>query len=446
MFLTLIQVFSVILLAAFLGIFVLIAIALIRTIIIKNPNIKVLTKNSISSEKIDDYKRNMEYLFSNPLADAIPYLFPNVYKKGKMVEFENGMLFQYQSEEAAPKVLINIPIKKLAPGQIKFNGQSVFGENTYHSKSQLYSLFDALETMTLSGEELELNLCVAIYSQNSKDNKIFKYLEEKEKNFDLVLGEGGKILDPITTGFRSFYAFIGVGVNEKVTIRYKTKKIGKGNERLADFLDEIKDETLFETKIDSEAILAIRKLSKDMLYGNRFILNNIVWLPKLGKRIVEEEVLESNKAWKTYFSCGEIQNDEEYYYVDISFYVSSNETEKDIISVFNKKVIKYSLEYEIISKEEKNRGITTHNSIYKEFANIIDNVFQELYTTSYILNENVSDRDTEKISKNIIRFSPLYYSRDAIIGEKTNNEWVSFSSIDKGISFYEEFLLKFRRK
>lgn len=446
MFLAFIQVFSVILLAAFLGIFILIIIALIRTIIIKNSNIRVLAKNSLSSEKIDDYKRNMEYLFSNPLAYAIPYLFPNIYGKGKMINFEKGILFQYNKDDILPKILINLPIKNLLPGEIKFSGQNVFGENTYNSKSQLYSLFDALETISLGGEELNVNLSIAIYQKGQKNNEVFDYLKDSQETFDIVLGEGGKILDPITTGFRSFYAFIGVGVNEKVTIRYKTKKIGKGYDRLTDFIDEIKDEVLFETKIDPEAIVSIRKISKDMLYGNRFILNNIAWLPKLGKRIVEEELLESNKAWKTSFNCGEILNNEDYYFVDVDFFVSSSESEKDIINTFNKKVIKYSLEYEIIDKEEKNRGINSHNIIYKEIANLIENTFQELYVTSYILNENVDDREIEKNGKNIIRFSPLYYSRDAIIGERTNNEWVSLSSIDKAINFYEEFLLKFRRK
>ncbi len=57
-----------------------------------------------------------------------------------------------------------------------------------------------------------------------------------------------KILDPITSGFRSYYALIGVGINEQFTIRYKTKKIGKGKERIEDFISEITDKELLKCK------------------------------------------------------------------------------------------------------------------------------------------------------------------------------------------------------
>ena len=52
MFLAFIQVFSIILLAAFLGVFILIIIALIRTIIIKNSNIRVLVKKLMITKEI----------------------------------------------------------------------------------------------------------------------------------------------------------------------------------------------------------------------------------------------------------------------------------------------------------------------------------------------------------------------------------------------------------
>ena len=64
----------------------------------------------------------------------------------------------------------------------------------------------------------------------------------------------------------------------------------------------------------------------------------------------------------------------------------------------------------------------------------------------YTLNENISDRNIEKISEIVVRLNPIYYSRDAIIGRETDNEWVSFSSIDKAINFYEELFLNLRRK
>ncbi len=50
-------------------------------------------------------------------------------------------------------------------------------------------------------------------------------------------------------------------------------------------------------QIEKEMYPAVMRIAKDMTFGNRFILNNITLFPKLGKRIIEEEFTEINKAW-----------------------------------------------------------------------------------------------------------------------------------------------------
>ncbi len=436
----------IILLIIFLIVFTLLAIALIRTIVFKNSKIKVLEKNSLSSDKINEYQNNMQYLFTNNLLKAIKNLFPNVCEKGQIVQLNDGFIVSYIKGKNNQNILINIPISKLEPNKIKMSNQNVLGENTYNSKSQLYCILDALENIILSDNNLGVNIYIDVYPKDKTNDEAIKYLKKQKLEFELVLGEGGEILDTISTGFRSFYAFLGVGINEKIVIRFKTKKISKGFERLEDFIEELNNQSLFEMKIDKEAVPIITNLSKDMLYGNRFILNNISWLPRLGKRIVEEELLECNKAWKTRYVIGDIFNDDEYYYVDIKFYLSSTDSEESIINLFKKMIIKYSLEYSIISKDEKSRDINGNHHIYNIVKNTVENVFQELYTTPYIINEEVHDRKSKEIGKCVIRFAPLYYSRDALIGQTKGTEWVSLSSIDKCISFYEELFINFGRK
>ena len=127
----------IILLIIFLIAFTLLAIALIRTIVFKNSKIKVLEKNSLSSDKINEYQNNMQYLFTNNLLKAIKNLFPNVCEKGKIIQLNEGFIVSYIKDKNKPNILINIPISKLEPNEIKMSNQNVVGENTYNSKSQL---------------------------------------------------------------------------------------------------------------------------------------------------------------------------------------------------------------------------------------------------------------------------------------------------------------------
>lgn len=447
MFLTFADVFSTIILIVFFICFVFVCIALVRTMLFKNDRIRVLNRTSLSSEKIYEYQKNMSYLFANEMVEALTQIFPECFSNGEIKKINDSYLYVYRSNNIdAESLLINIPITKFDKNEIEVTAQGAMGENVYNSKTQLYCVFDALENVFLQEEKPNINLNIAIYEKEKTNADIVGYLLEKQEKINLILGEGGKILDPITSGFRSYYALIGVGINEQVVIRYKTKKIGKGKERIEDFVSDITSKEMFEMKLEKEIYPAVIRIAKDMTFGNRFILNNITLFPKLGKRIIEEEFTEINKAWLTRYEVDSIKEDENNYYVDIKFYLSMSEDSSTIVNAFENYVVKYGLEYVMLSEEEKSDKVSFHSPIYKFVKSLVDECFSDLYTSSYIMNDDVYDRESQKIGGNIIRFVPLYYSRDALIAMKTGSEEITFSSMDKATRFYEEMIIQFGGK
>lgn len=443
MILSFIDVLSTALLIIFFIFFIFVCIALFRTMIFKNKQIRVLARTSLSSEKIDEYKKNISVLFSNDMIESLEKIFPECFIKGKINKIGTSYLYVYRSNNfEAENIMINVPVTSFMPNEIEISQYGACGGNTYNSKSQLYCVFDALENVFLQSEQLNMNLNIAIYEKEKTNEEIVNYLFEKNEKIFLTLGEGGMILDPIVSGFRSYYALIGVGTNEQIIIRFKTKKIGKGKERLNDFVSEISEKNLFSMKLENESFPIVTRIAKDMTFGNRFILNNISIFSKLSERIIEEEYTEINKAWKTTFTYGEIQEEENNYYIDIKFNASESDDEKNVLNLLDNYVVKYGVEYSVINKKEKSKKVSIHSNVYKMVNAIVDESFYELYTTNYIINEDVYDTYSQRISENIIRFIPLYYSRDALIGKKTGNEEVTFSSIDKATSFYEELFIQ----
>ena len=441
--LSFIQVFSIVLLVILVIGIVFVAVALFRTIIFKNPYIKVIKKPNLTSGKIDEYQKSLEILITNRLDKAMLDLFPNAMIKGKLVYFKSGLMYIYQNNEINVRnVLIDVPLKSLNPNPVEFDNQYVIGDNTYRSKVELYALMDSIETALIQNKEIKLNLKVLIYEKAQTNAEMIGYLFERGERFDLAIGEGGKILDPLSTNLTSYYSFVGVGVNEKVTYKFKTKKIGKGNLRLSSFIGTLLNEEIFKLRYNPELIKFATYVGKDMSFGNRFVINNIVWLPKIGEKLIDDEIKFISSAWKTYFVFDEVYTDEEECYVYCDFYLSNPETFEDVRLKLNDLLIKYGIEGELVNKLEKTRTTNIRNRMYRRFLGVIDRSINDTYIAPYLINGEVSDRDLSKVSRCVIRFSPLYYPKEVLEGE-SEKEMVSYTSIDRGINFYEELIKEF---
>ena len=175
-----------------------ITFALLKTAFFKNPYIRAIRKPNLSSGKIDEYQKSLEVILTNRLDKALLDLFPNAMIKGKLVYFKSGLMYVYKNtEQDAKNILIDVPLKSLQPNEIEINNQAVIGDNTYRSKVELYTLMDSIETALQESDGIRLNIKVLIYEKSQTNKEMIEYLRGKGEKFDLIIGEGGKILDPL---------------------------------------------------------------------------------------------------------------------------------------------------------------------------------------------------------------------------------------------------------
>ena len=445
MFLSFIDVFLIVVIILVFAICGFIVFALLKTVVFKNPYIKAIRKPHLSSGKIDEYQKSLETILTNRLDKALLDLFPNAMIRGKLVYFKSGLMYIYRNNEIeAMNILIDIPLNSLNPNEVEFDDQYVIGNNTYRSKVELYTLMDSIETMLLEDKGIKLNIKVLIYEKAQTNSEMIAYLFDKGERFDLIIGEGGKILDPLSTNLRSYYSFLGVGVNEKLTFKFKTKRAAKGNLRLSAFIGEMLNDNLFSLKSNKELLRFALYVGKDMSFGNRFIINNIVWLPRVGEKLIDDEIKFISSAWRTYFVFDEIYTTEDECYIYCDFYLANSETIDDVNLAIGKLLTKYSVESEIITKLDKTRSTNIRSRNFKRFTDVVDRTITDTYFTPYIINKDVSDREVEKLGRCIIRFSPLYYPKEVLDGE-SEKEMVSYTSIDRAITFYEELIKEFSK-
>ena len=422
-----------------------ITFALLRTTFFKNPYIKAIRRPNLSSGKIDEYQKSLEVVLTNRLDKALLDLFPNAMIKGKLVYFKSGLMYIYKNnEQDAKNILIDVPIKTLTPNEVEITPQYIIGNNTYRSKVELYTLMDSIETALQENGDIRLNIKVLMYERSQTNNEMVDYLREKNEKFDLIIGEGGKILDPLSTNLPSYYSFLGVGVNEKITFKFKTKRAAKGNLRLSAFIGEMLNNNLFSLKSNKELLKFATYVGKDMSFGNRFIINNILWLPRIGERLIDDEIKFISGAWRTYFVFDEVYTTEDECYIYCDFFLANSETIDDVTMVLSKFLTKYSVEYEIINDSDRTKITNIRSKNFKKFSEVVDRTITDTYQTPYIINKDVSDREVEKLGRCVIRFSPLYYPKEVLDGE-SEQEMVSYTSIDRAIAFYEELIEEFSK-
>ena len=445
MYLSFIDVFVVVIIILLVLVVAFISFALLRTTFYKNPYIKAIRKPNLSSGKIDEYQKSLETMLTNRLDKALLDLFPNAMIKGKLVYFKSGLMYIYRNNEIdAMNILVDVPLKSLDPNEVEFDNQFIIGNNTYRSKTELYTIMDAIETTLQDDGDLKLNIRVLMYDRSQTNNEMITYLFDKGIKFDLIIGEGGKILDPLSTNLPSYYSFSGVGVNEKVTYKFKTKKQAKGNLRLSAFIGEMLNDNLFNLKSNKELLKFALFVGKDMSFGNRFIINNILWLPKVGEKLIDDEIKFISSAWRTYFVFDELYSSEDECYIYCDFYLANSETIDDVNLAISKLLTKYGVEFEVVSSSEKTRITNIRSRNFKRFTDVVDRTITDTYFTPYIINSDVSDRDIEKLGRCVIRFSPLYYPKEVLDGE-SEKEMVSYTSIDRAINFYEELIKEFSK-
>ena len=422
-----------------------ITFALLKTAIFKNPYIRAIRKPNLSSGKIDEYQKSLEVILTNRLDKALLDLFPNAMIKGKLVYFKSGLMYVYKNtEQDAKNILIDVPLKSLQPNEIEINNQAVIGDNTYRSKVELYTLMDSIETALQENDGIRLNIKVLIYERSQTNKEMIEYLRGKGEKFDLIIGEGGKILDPLSTKLPSYYSFLGVGVNEKITYKFKTKRVAKGNLRLSAFIGEMLNDNLFSLKSNKELLKFALFVGKDMSFGNRFIINNILWLPKVGEKLIDDEIKFISGAWRTYFVFDEVYVTEEECYIYCDFYLANSETVEDVNLAIGKLLTKYSVDAEIVSRSERTKITNIRSRNFKKFTEVVDRTITDTYQTPYIINKEVSDREIEKLGRCVIRFSPLYYPKEVLDGE-SEKEMVTYTSVDRAIAFYDELIKEFSK-
>lgn len=464
MFFSITQTIEVIIALLLLLLVLVAAVCLLRAIFIRNKEIRVVQLENCELERCNQFLEKLKGLvdiktssFDDPEAfhlfrEKLKTDYPNIHENFIKEKIGKNAIFTSKVKVAeAPNILFAAHVDYDTNVQeTKIENGELFGNGTFDSKSLFFSMFEAVEEILSNQSRLDVNLTIVMTTDDATTkkgiNNIVEQFLKTGKFFDLVIEEGSGIVDPSFFGLKSHYGLIGIGITGEAIVRFKTSNEDKGEKRLNEFLDEMQFFRAFKAKIDGNAMLPLKEIAKDMPFFERFFFNNLGLFKGYVKRKIDEEYLGLAKLLKTQIFFEDVICTEEECIRDIRFEFATHDNVADILYALAKPMKKYGVEYEVLKNIDSSKITNRDTEGYKIVEKAIHKVFCSLYTTPAILTNIADKRNFDKVSDCVIRFSPLYYNKDALRDGKHGYEHVSGKALCYAVSFFKEILKTYTRR
>lgn len=336
----------------------------------------------------------------------------------------------------------------------------LLGRGTVDTKTSFFAELMAMEELLEEGFKPQVNIYIA--SSNNEEvagdgiSEVKKYLEKEKIKLELVLDEGGAIIDPPLPGIDKKAAMIAVHEKGRTVIECIAKeKEGHGSfkleknsiVRLSNFITKITERNIFERKLYEEVKIMFKELSKEMNFKEKIIFSNVEFLFPIMKRIIPKVSKEATELLGTTCTFTTIKGDK---YSEVKESkatmllraITEEDLNKDIEKI-SSLAKSFDIEVKIKSNEmPKAANIKDKNYFYVKET--IKKVFGEIPVAPYILAAGTDSRHLTDICPCTLRFAPIVLSKEQFKSVHNVNENIDLEVVGQAVSFYKELIKNYK--
>lgn len=200
-------------------------------------NLQTLVRFKTVSNRDPELEDDAEF---EGLIEKLPELYPNVFKTCKFTRFpDRGLLFRWKGRgDGAPSVLMAhydvVPVNEELWEKPPFEGiledGVLWGRGTLDTKATINGVLYAAETLIAKGFTPESDIYFA-FSGGEEINgmgavHIVEYFEKEGIVPEMVVDEGGAVVENVFPGVSQPCGMIGIGEKGMMDVRYTTKSNG----------------------------------------------------------------------------------------------------------------------------------------------------------------------------------------------------------------------------
>lgn len=403
--------------------------------------------------------------------EVLRTLFPSVFETMEFRTFDGAILLKWKAEKPKgdPILLMSHQDVVEASGEWKhppFSGKiadgTVWGRGTVDTKGSLCCIFEALNQLIEEGYKPGVDVYIA--SSNTEEvagggaPKTVAYLKENNIHLQLLMDEGGMIMEEPLKGCKGKFAMIGT--LEKGTCNFKFIAHGKGGHasvppkntplvRLGEFMADIEKKDPFEARMNSTTIEMFRRLGPSMEGALGFVMRHAKALTPILNKVLPKFNALAGAMIKTTIAFTTASGSEGLNVLPTAAYVTGNCRvihhcdEKKTLAILQEKAKKYDIEVEVIQMTGPCPVVDYESKAFKLVEAKVKEIFPNVTPSPYAMTGGTDARFYSEVSDACIRFAPLEINAQQYASIHAIDENINIDTLDKGVEFYKQIIKAF---
>lgn len=425
---------------------------------------KMIQKETISS--LNQENRTKFYEFHEILEE----LFPNVHKTCEKHVFHGSLLYKWSGKSSQNPILLMSHQDVVEAGGTwehePFSGDidadgKVWGRGTVDTKGSLFCIFTAIEELIEEGYEPEVDVyigssCTEEWSGDGAPETV-AYLKEQGIELALVLDEGGMIIEEPIAGVKGTYGMVGVVEKGYGDVKFTARSNGghasapKKNSplvRLGKFMVDAEKHSPFVNKFSPTMEEMFRRCAPNMDFGMKVIFANMWLFKPLLEKVLPSinaaagAMLHTTLAFTTAKGSDGLNVLPQEAYVTGNMRFSHHQANEESIAAIRERAKKYDIETEVICQHAPCPIVEYHSEAFKMVEETAKEMYPGIGICPYIMTGGTDARFYSGISKNCIRFAPLYINGQQYGSIHGLNENIYQGTLPMGVDFYKGIIKK----
>lgn len=425
-------------------------------------NLSEMVQIQTISTEDDRYIDNMYKMH-----DYVLKRFENIAKVCTLTDYNGGMMIKWQGKTEHKKPLVLMSHLDVVPAMGKwdkdaFSGEIkdgvIWGRGTVDTKGPLSAELEAVDSLIKEGFRPEQDVYILSSSREEIGGcdvpNMVKDFEEQGIVPAIVLDEGGAIMDGVMPGMKGRYAMVAHSERASVQILVKAAKLPKKKApalRIAMFT-----EALSKAKIGKRGFPPIVEdmfttLAPYMPFFLKYLFCNLKIFKGLLVKVLPKVSAEATAMigatigfthpkdeYTKDFVIGETAT-----VVNLMFtpFVDEKECIRDIEEIAEK----FDLETEIVKVRPTPPAEKLNTDAYKFVKSVNERVFDDVVTAPFALFGGTDARHFIGKADAVLRYAPIYISKDEFKTFHNPNERISCESVYGAVKFYREFIVSYKK-
>lgn len=405
------------------------------------------------------------------LRNVMEELFPTLHKTAEKMTFSDDCwIYKLKGEDETRNIMLmsHHDVVEVS-GEWKYDGFSgtiaegkIWGRGTVDTKTPLFAEFSALEELLNEGFVPPCNIWIGSSHNEELGGdgipKALEYFKENNINFEVILDEGGALIEPPLAGMSADKCGM-VAVHEKGRIYLNctaTAENGHASltagakatpvERMSSFINEVMTNDIFIRRLNPQVEAMFKHMAPYLKFPMNMLLSNLWLFGGIIKKVMPKINAQAGGLIGTTCTFNNIEGSTASKKCTAKAFlrpVDEKDFEKDL-NKFKEIAKKYEIQVEMTEDSEYHAPADMSKPQFQYTMNCIGEVFPQYPASPFILPAGTDARTLTDVCECVLRFAPIRLSAQQLASVHAENENIDIDSVANCVAFYKHFIRNYK--